>query len=112
MLIIGTNYYNRLRFDGARVGVTGSDHLGQAQWSSGRILALGARDPRFEPGLGPSFLSHTIFRLDFQVEWTHLYSVERKKARARTEGEGCDIHKIKQWDGGKEKLLQLSPSNS
>ena len=32
--------------------------LGQAQWSSGRILALGARDPRFEPGLGPhSFLS-------------------------------------------------------
>ena len=26
-----------------------------AQWSSGRILALGARDPRFEPGLGPSF---------------------------------------------------------
>ena len=27
----------------------------QAQWSSGRILALGARDPRFEPGLGPSF---------------------------------------------------------
>ena len=28
---------------------------GKAQWSSGRILALGARDPRFEPGLGPSF---------------------------------------------------------
>ena len=28
----------------------------KAQWSSGRILALGARDPRFEPGLGPSFL--------------------------------------------------------
>ena len=27
----------------------------KAQWSSGRILALGARDPRFEPGLGPSF---------------------------------------------------------
>ena len=26
----------------------------EAQWSSGRILALGARDPRFEPGLGPS----------------------------------------------------------
>ena len=29
---------------------------GKAQWSSGRILALGARDPRFEPGLGPVFL--------------------------------------------------------
>ena len=30
----------------------------KAQWSSGRILALGARDPRFEPGLGPSFFAH------------------------------------------------------
>ena len=40
--------------------MTGHNDLGQAQWSSGRILALGARDPRFEPGLGPSFLVHTV----------------------------------------------------
>ena len=33
----------------------------EAQWSSGRILALGARDPRFEPGLGPSFFLLSIF---------------------------------------------------
>ena len=29
--------------------------LGMMELSSGRILALGARDPRFKPGLGPSF---------------------------------------------------------
>jgi hypothetical protein len=44
-------------------GATGLGHRGQAQWSSGRILALGARDPRFEPGLGPSFLFRTVLRL-------------------------------------------------
>ena len=42
--------------------MTGFGHLGQAQWSSGRILALGARDPRFEPGLGPSLFPHAVFR--------------------------------------------------
>ena len=45
-----------------RICINISDRCRKAQWSSGRILALGARDPRFEPGLGPSFLSFSRSR--------------------------------------------------
>ena len=51
--------------------MTGHNDLGQAQWSSGRILALGARDPRFEPGLGPSFLVQTVLTVHKATTCTH-----------------------------------------
>jgi hypothetical protein len=43
-----------------KVFILKSHKAGKAQWSSGRILALGARDPRFEPGLGPYFFSRSL----------------------------------------------------
>ena len=65
-----------------RLCPTEIDVQGQAQWSSGRILALGARDPRFEPGLGPSFLFWTQFS-----NKGHLYSAKATKVtRVRIQG--------------------------
>ena len=103
----------------------------QAQWSSGRILALGARDPRFEPGLGPSFLFllHTILNHLNVNKWTCLFCENDRERVARAGAERVrvvDIHKIEQRDKyygegesrgnevteKKPKLLQLLPPSN